>query len=240
MRKWALAGLAAGALVLAPETAHGATVIDTTAHWGGAVVTGVGVPNAATTGQVVTVPTTDTRIDRFSFYIGGTTPTTTLTFRGEIYAWNGTAAVGRNLWESAPRTVTFTTSLQPVTFETGGVQLVGGQRYVLFITASRDYARNANPSIVNVGFLYADAYPGGGLVSLNSGPDISAWTTVPWANFTPNPAADAAFIAAFSAPLPTSSKQCKSGLWRNFGVFKNRGDCVSFVSTGGRNPPAQP
>ncbi len=39
--------------------------------------------------------------------------------------------------------------------------------------------------------------------------------------------------------LPTSKDQCKNGGWRNFGVFKNQGDCVSFVATGGKNPPAR-
>jgi hypothetical protein len=32
--------------------------------------------------------------------------------------------------------------------------------------------------------------------------------------------------------------QCKNGGWLNYGVFKNQGDCVSFVATGGKNPPA--
>jgi hypothetical protein len=40
-----------------------------------------------------------------------------------------------------------------------------------------------------------------------------------------------------SRPLPTSLDQCKSGGWRQYGVFKNQGDCVSFVVTGGKNPP---
>jgi hypothetical protein len=40
-------------------------------------------------------------------------------------------------------------------------------------------------------------------------------------------------------PLPTSIDECKDGGWRSFDVFKNQGDCVSFVSTGGRNTPAQ-
>jgi hypothetical protein len=31
---------------------------------------------------------------------------------------------------------------------------------------------------------------------------------------------------------------CKSGGWQEFGVFKNQGDCVSYVATGGRNQPA--
>ena len=36
---------------------------------------------------------------------------------------------------------------------------------------------------------------------------------------------------------PTSKKQCKKGGWRMFPQFRNQGDCVSFVVTGGKNPP---
>jgi hypothetical protein len=42
------------------------------------------------------------------------------------------------------------------------------------------------------------------------------------------------------ACLPASKEECKNGGWRNFGVFKNQGDCVSFVSTGGRDEPTGP
>ena len=38
--------------------------------------------------------------------------------------------------------------------------------------------------------------------------------------------------------LPTSKDQCKHSGWRNYGVFKNQGDCVNFVETGGKKPPA--
>jgi hypothetical protein len=41
-------------------------------------------------------------------------------------------------------------------------------------------------------------------------------------------------------PLPTSKDQCKNGGWRNFPGFKNQGDCVSFVATGGKNQPSGP
>jgi len=41
-------------------------------------------------------------------------------------------------------------------------------------------------------------------------------------------------------PLPTSKDQCKKGGWRQYGDFKNQGDCVSFVATRGRNEPANP
>jgi hypothetical protein len=40
--------------------------------------------------------------------------------------------------------------------------------------------------------------------------------------------------------LPERKEECKSGGWRNFGVFRNQGDCVSFVATGGPNQPAGP
>ena len=40
-----------------------------------------------------------------------------------------------------------------------------------------------------------------------------------------------------TSPLPTASAQCKDGGWQAFGVFKNQGDCVSFVASKGKNQP---
>ena len=48
---------------------------------------------------------------------------------------------------------------------------------------------------------------------------------------------DAAFVARI-ATLPTSIDECKNGGWKTFGVFKNQGDCLSFVATKGKNPPS--
>ena len=48
-----------------------------------------------------------------------------------------------------------------------------------------------------------------------------------------------AFVAKI-ATLPTSMDQCKNGGWKTFGVFKNQGDCVSFVASKGKNPPSGP
>ena len=43
--------------------------------------------------------------------------------------------------------------------------------------------------------------------------------------------------------LPTTTDQCRDGGWQSFlnqgvRVFKNQGDCVSYVATKGKNPPA--
>ncbi len=35
----------------------------------------------------------------------------------------------------------------------------------------------------------------------------------------------------------TSKDECKKDLWKSFGIFKNQGDCVSFVATKGKNQP---
>ena len=58
----------------------------------------------------------------------------------------------------------------------------------------------------------------------------------------PRPAMGTLFVAKieFVATLPTSTDQCKNGGWKTFGVFKNQGDCVSFVASKGRNPPSGP
>jgi hypothetical protein len=47
-------------------------------------------------------------------------------------------------------------------------------------------------------------------------------------------------VVTDSRPLPTSKDQCKRGGWQTYGFFKNQGDCVSFVATGGKNPPDNP
>lgn len=39
------------------------------------------------------------------------------------------------------------------------------------------------------------------------------------------------------APWPTQVSECKQGGWESYGVFKNQGDCVSYVVTHGRNLP---
>lgn len=40
----------------------------------------------------------------------------------------------------------------------------------------------------------------------------------------------------FTAP-PMTTAQCTNGGWRSYGIFKNQGDCVSFVASKGRNLP---
>jgi hypothetical protein len=41
----------------------------------------------------------------------------------------------------------------------------------------------------------------------------------------------------FAVTGPTTTDECKNGGWKIFGIFKNQGDCVSYVATDGKNPP---
>jgi hypothetical protein len=38
--------------------------------------------------------------------------------------------------------------------------------------------------------------------------------------------------------LPSDKSQCTSNRWKAFSLFKNQGDCVSYVATHGKNAPA--
>jgi choice-of-anchor C domain-containing protein len=66
----------------------------------------------------------------------------------------------------------------------------------------------------------------------------AATTTLTFASLNSGyfgPAIDTVSVEQY---LPTTKDDCKKGGWEDFGVFKNQGDCVSYVATGGTNLPA--
>jgi hypothetical protein len=243
MRKVRLFGLtlvAAFTLGAAPP-AVAATTIETTAGWNGFLdICDFGSPNTATYGQVVRVPPADTALDEFTFYVRESTGPGTITYRGEVFAWDGAKATGPSLWESAARTLTLSSSFQALAFEPGRIPLIAGRQYVLFASISKDYEQNDDASRSCWAYRYQDVYNGGGFVFLNNFGDESEWTTAAWETSVGNGVDDLVFKASFSRPLPISKDQCNNDGWRAFGIFKNQGDCVSFVATGRRNQPSGP
>lgn len=257
--------LALGAIILA--TAPGAlatTTIGNTPPWPGccrgSVSSGFGVagpPNyfIPTMGQTVTVPLTDTKLDSFTFYVD---LPTNLLFRGEVYAWDPNtvdpnnpyalgSATGPALYASGQmQTTSYGSGFapQPITFNIpGGLPLIAGAQYVLFFTTSMDAANAGITDNGFVGYTSTDTYSGGDWVYIDDGGHANQWTTKGWWHpaLFPFFQDDLAFQASFSSPLPTSKAQCKNGGWKNFGTtFKNQGDCVSFVASGGKNPPSGP
>jgi hypothetical protein len=90
--------------------------------------------------------------------------------------------------------------------------------------------------------------PGSGLDSFDATPTAftSAGDIVPtdcslaFQLFAPDQVTSGDIVVVDAPPLPTSKDQCKNGGWKTYGVFKNQGDCVSFVATGGKNQPSGP
>jgi hypothetical protein len=64
--------------------------------------------------------------------------------------------------------------------------------------------------------------------------------SVPFSPFLPNTVTSGDIVVVDAPPLPTTKEQCKNGGWKSYGVFKNQGDCVSFVATKGHNQPSGP
>jgi hypothetical protein len=142
-----------------------------------------------------------------------------------------------------------TLQIATLSFGTGSTgTLVGGSRFLPLLV----------PITLPAGFhgtIEAEGY-GSGEPNGNS---LNAWTTdsgggaiafVGSGRWAPTPGVFpfivdggpanryAAGTFVFQPALPTSKDQCKDGGWASFGLFKNQGDCVSFIATKGESPPA--
>ena len=45
------------------------------------------------------------------------------------------------------------------------------------------------------------------------------------------------YITTRAQIFPTTKDDCTKDGWERFGIFKNQGDCVSYVATDGKNKP---
>jgi hypothetical protein len=82
------------------------------------------------------------------------------------------------------------------------------------------------PGTVRYTFTAAGGYTASWSVTSGSGSTQATWHV-------------GCSLSVGATPPPTSKAQCKHAGWRAFGsMFKNRGDCVSFVATHGKNPPS--
>ncbi len=171
--------------------------LDTIAAWNGSGegVVPFGVPNTATYGQTITATAGESLLSSFSFEMD---LPSAVVFRGEVYAWNGTEAVGPDLYESAPTSTDGSGTFQLITFNIpNGVALTVGQQYVLFASTAKDQAGVTPGTAGSWGLVPTDPYTAGNFVYLNDGPDGGAgWTTSAWGSFG---AYDLAFHVTFGA-----------------------------------------
>jgi hypothetical protein len=160
-------------------SAH-AQAINTIPGWdGNQYISSFGVTDTATYGETITVAAGATSLNSFSFEIGNCSAN--VTFRGSVYAWDGTKATGPSLFTSPVMTVNSGSTYQLVTFNTGGVSLPAGT-YVLFASTSQDQTGAPNSSCRWGSVGNNTAYAGGQFVFLNNGPNPGQWTTSTWSN----------------------------------------------------------
>jgi hypothetical protein len=193
MRRLLSVAAAALAVACAVQSASALTTIDTTPSWNGySYIYPFGHPDTATYGQTVTAPSVDTRLDSFSFYMD---LDPSVVFRGYVYAWDGAKATGPALYTSADTAGPGAGAFYEVAFNTGGVNLTGGNAYVLFCSVSGIAGQQVGGSW---GYIWdSNAYPGGELQYTNNDDDPSLWTSQNWGTFI---SGDMAFKATFNSP----------------------------------------
>jgi hypothetical protein len=191
VRRVVITGCAAGLAVMALGTVQAsATVlgkkptINTYKSWDGSTfVQPFGCPNTTTYGQVITIPSGYTKLNKYTFSWVNLT-TGSMKVRGEVYAWDGTKATGSALYQSAPRFVSFgDANYHFVTFKPNGVSVTAGARYVIFASIDKEYEKCKNGYEVGWAWDAADVYSGGNFVYQNNSGDESQWTTTPWTDF---------------------------------------------------------
>jgi len=180
------------ALGSSPAAAKG---ISTYSSWNGSsIIEPFGCPDTTTYGQVITIPKGQTHLGKFHFsWINLNTGS--MVVRGEVYAWDGTKATGSALYQSKPKTLSFSDGLyHKVGFKPTLVPVTPGAQYVIFASIDKDYEKCTNNYEFGWGFVGSDVYPGGNFVYQNNAGDESQWTATPWNDV----GADAAFKVSLS------------------------------------------
>lgn len=178
--------LACSALLATPASA-----ITTMHKWNGTQDIGsFGCPDTTTYGQVITVPASKSNatLHHFTFEVvnnaggdhaGGALAS--MVVRGEVYAWGGSRPTGSALWESKPRTISYSDStFHELTFDARALPLTPGAQYVLFASTAKDYAQCLNNYTLAWGSVSDSTYPNGTFVYQNNGGDSSQWESQDW------------------------------------------------------------
>ena len=214
------AAILSSALLLLTSTSALAQVsIDTIPGWNGtSYISSFGVANTATYGETVTVAAGASPLASYSFEIGYCSAS--VSFRGSVYAWDGTKATGPSLFTSGVQTVPASSAFQLVTFNVGSLNLPAGN-YVLFASTSQDQAGAPNSSCRWGSVGNNTAYSGGQFVYINNGPDPTQWTTNAWSNIAQDLAfrVDGLSVAPNPTSVPTLSEWALLALAGLMGVF---------------------
>ena len=200
-----LALTSAVALSVAP-LARADMLVTTTGSWNGSDnVHDFGTSGSATYGQTITAPSAPTDIlESFTFFMRGPS---TQSFRGYVYAWDGSKATGPALYTSPTTSLAGGAAFEPITFSmpTDGLTLTPGSQYVLFASVADPAVAASSVGSSAWGQPGSSNVYGGGQFVFQNALDPSAWTSTTWSTGFLGTNGDLAFQARFGAvPEPTS------------------------------------
>ncbi len=177
---------------------------------GGAFIQSWGKDNTQTYGQTITTPA-DNVLTSFSFWLGRTSTNfpdpsnPSLAFMAYVYAWDDVSnqAVGTALYTSGVLThnATPATPFTEYTFNTGGLPLITGDMYALFLSTS---------GLTGTGRIQwetatTDEYADGNFIFQNNGEDTGEWTSSAWSsNSFSDLHFEANFTSATTVPEPAT------------------------------------
>lgn len=165
---------AAAASFAVPASA--ATTIDTTGGAFAGDISPFGVTDTSTYGQTFAVGA-DNFLNSFSLYLSGS-PQAAIQFKAYVYNWDGSKATGSALFSSNLQQYAGSAA-QEFSFDTTGLQLNNGSRYVAFLStaglqAGRPLATATMP------FVNSTTYAAGDFVYYNTGNNFAQLTNSDW------------------------------------------------------------
>lgn len=188
-----------------------AGVIETVSGWNGSSeIAAFGESNSATYGQTFKVGGSETQLDSWTFFLNDRVNPDYVDFAFYVMDWDAatTRATGSVLFQSAAVSSTNNGGLdgmEEFTFNTGGLNLVGGNDYIAFISSTGLF--DGQTGTAYAGSLRDEsAYLDGGFFWQNNGNSAGTWDTQSWSSGSNY--GDLAFSASFSSaakvPEPAS------------------------------------